>query len=815
MSLLRTRWSLREGRRRWIQIVGIAFTLAIGIGSYAGPASAIDWRVDATEKSLNLTNMYDLRATVGGGGDVTEGSLARIAGAIEGIDEFSERLVLDTQVETTADGEELLVHGRIVGVEESPGGPRVNRVEAVTGEALPTSGTGGPRVLVESKFARNHNLPQSGTLIVGGDTGVEYSGHATSPEYFLIVEGGGSLGQSNFAVLFAPLSTAQDLLGRTGAVNDLVVTLTPGADVDAVREQLVAAASSAGTSLDVITRDETPSYVGLINSPEIDRDLNLVIALLLILGAGFATMNFSSRMVQAQRREIGVSMAIGETPRSIAIRPMLIGLQIGVLGVALGTALGFLLSSQAVSVAEANYTYVTFEQPFKLGIYAQAAATGLALPLVAVFLPVLRAVRVRPVEAIRSGHLASRGGVLSPIISRVPLPGSSLARMPFRNLLRAPRRTFMTLLTFSLSVAILFAMVGFSSSFAATFDRGNEELLGSEPERFMVHFDSLYSVEAPQVRDALADPAVHLGEPALVLGASVTADARDADLDAAARLDLVVRFADFGSKVWTPYVSQGRLSRGAAGIVLADKAARDLGVSVDDDVIVTHPAIVDGAFTHSTSTLTVTAIHPHPLRLNAYMDLSQASTWGFGDLVNIITGVPAEGHSLNDVKRSLSGGDTGVARVQGLSESFKSIEDSLDQSAGLFIAARVFVILLLLLIAFNTANINVDERARDHATMFAYGIPVRRVITNLSVEGLLLCAIAILLGVLFGYALLLWMVLQLMPTAIPEIGPLVSISPVEMALYLTGALVAVALAPAFSIRKLKQMSIPSTLRVME
>ncbi|WP_420437042.1 ABC transporter permease [Candidatus Poriferisodalis sp.] len=811
MSLLRMRWSLREGRGRWIQIVGIAFTLAIGIGSYAGPASAIDWRVDATDKSLNLTNMYDLRATVGGGEDVPAGSLARIAGAIEGIDEFSERLVLDTQVETTVDGEELLVHGRIVGVEESPGGPRVNRVEAVAGEALPSSGTGGPRVLVESKFARNHNLPQSGTLIVGGDTGVEYVGHATSPEYFLIVEGGGSLGQSNFAVLFAPLSTAQDLLGRTGAVNDLVVTLTPGADVEAVREQLV----DAMASLEVITRGETPSYVGLVNAPEIDRDLNLVIALLLILGAGFAAMNFSSRMVEAQRREIGMSMAIGEKPRSIAIRPMTVGLQIGVLGVVLGTALGFLLSGQAVAVAEANFTYPVFEQSFRLGVYAQAAAIGLALPLVAVSWPVLRAVRVRPVEAIRSGHLASRGGVLSPIISRVPLPGSSLARMPFRNLLRAPRRTFMTLLTFSLSVAILFAMVGFSSSFAATFDRGNEELLGDEPERFMIYFDSLYSVDSPQVTDALADPTVRLGEPALVLGASVTADSPVTDPDEAVRLDLVVRFVDFGSKVWTPSASQGSLSQGAPGIVLADKAASDFGVSAGDEVSVTHPALVDGAFTYITTTLPVTAIHPHPLRHNAYMDLSQASMWGFGDLVNVITGVPAEGSSLNDVKRSLFGTGTGVSRVQGLGESFKSIEDSLDQSAGLFIAARVFVILLLLLIAFNTANINVDERARDHATMFAYGVPVRRVVANLSVEGLLLCAIAVLLGVLFGYALLLWMVLQLMPTAIPEIGPFVSISPVEMALYLTLALVAVALAPAFSIRKLKQMFIPGALRVME
>ena len=49
---------------------------------------------------------------------------------------------------------------------------------------------------------------------------------------------------------------------------------------------------------------------------------------------------------------------------------------------------------------------------------------------------------------------------------------------------------------------------------------------------------------------------------------------------------------------------------------------------------------------------------------------------------------------------------------------------------------------LALLIAFNTANINADERARDHATMFAYGVPVRRVLGILAMEGFVLGLLA-------------------------------------------------------------------------
>lgn len=815
MWLFRLRWSLRDARKRWIQIVAIGFTLSIGIGLYAGLSSVTQWRLISIDKSLEATSMYDLRATVGEGGDVPAGSLARIASEIDGIDRYNERLLFDTQVETVVEGEELLVHGRIVGMDLSGSEPVVNDVYLIDDAARPVSNSATPQVLVNRGFSTFWDLPTSGALTVGGDVGVEYVGSAVSPEFFLIIEGNGSLGRSNLAVLFAPLDAAQDISGRSGVVNDLVLTLKPGADAAAVTEQLIeAAASQGGVLLDVLTREATPSYIGLTGSPEIDQGIYNAISLLLFVGAAFAALNFSARMVEAQRREIGNSMAIGEHPRTIVIRPLLIGLQIGIIGMILGVAVGYAIAFQTVTVVQEVAWLPIFEQPFQAGIYAQSMALGFAVPVLAVLWPVLRAVRVRPVDAIRSSHLASRGGSLGPIISRIPLPGRSLERMPFRNLMRAPRRTFLTLLTFTMSLAIMFAMLGLGSTFTATLDDGNEELLGGEPDRFTVQLDSFYPVNSPQVQDVLTNPTVQLGEPAMVLGANVTAATSEA-ADDPIRLDLAVRFVDFGSAVWTPTATEGALSRGSPGIVLADKAARDFGVGVGDDVIVTHPALVDGAFTYSTRTLPVAAIHPHPLRLNAYMDLSQASTWGFGGLANIVTGVPADGSSLNDVKRALFGSGTGVALVQGLNETFQSLEDSLEQSSSVFVITRIFVIFLVMLIAFNTANINVDERSRDHATMFAYGIPVRRVIANLSVEGLLLGVVAVVLGGLFGYALLLWMALFQMPTAVPDVGMIVSVRWWEMAASFVVALAAIALAPLFPGRKLNKMFIPGQLRVME
>ena len=153
--------------------------------------------------------------------------------------------------------------------------------------------------------------------------------------------------------------------------------------------------------------------------------------------------------------------------------------------------------------------------------------------------------------------------------------------------------------------------------------------------------------------------------------------------------------------------------------------------------------------------------------------------------------------------------------MQGLSESFEATSEIFEQVSAIFLIIEIFVIALALLIAFNTANINSDERQRDHATMFAYGIPVRRVIGNLAMEGLVLGVLAAILGIVFGYALLLWMILSLVPASYPDMGVILTINIPAMAGFLGAGIAVVALAPALTVRKLQKMDIPGTLRVLE
>ena len=131
----------------------------------------------------------------------------------------------------------------------------------------------------------------------------------------------------------------------------------------------------------------------------------------------------------------------------------------------------------------------------------------------------------------------------------------------------------------------------------------------------------------------------------------------------------------------------------------------------------------------------------------------------------------------------------------------------------LFIQAAV--IALALVIAYNTASINMDERRREHATMFAYGLPVRSVLGMAVVESALLGVIATLLGLVGGYLLLQWVVAVLIPNTIPDLGVDVVIKPVTLATAVLLGVVAVAVAPVFTVLRLRRMDVPSNLRVME
>jgi len=815
------RWSWRDLRGRWVLVAAISLVIALGTGTYAALLGTSDWRRASNDASFALLHTHDVRVRLSQGSTVAEGRLTAIAATIPSaasVQDVSERLVVPTQVSAPKG---VLVPGELVGTERGAG-PGVDGVWAAAGRLPTAADDGRPVVVLDQRFAEASQLPDSGEVVLSGGARASYVGLGQQPEYFLSSGGQGGLpflSQQSFAVVYATLHSAQTLTGATGRVNDVVLTLRPPAAGDPTRTQTplsveqftdqvaqelrqALAATTPAVSAVVSTRSELPSYRVLYDDIDGDARLWRIVALLVLAGAAFAALNLTARIVEAQRREIGIGMALGVRPGVLAVRPMLFGIQVALIGVLLGVVVGRLVAIPLKAVFLDMLPLPIWLTPFQFDVYLQAAALGFFLPLAAVAWPVWRAVRVQPVEAIRVGHLAARGGGLAPLLRRLPSRGRSYRQIPLRNVLRTPRRTTLTVLGIAAAITTLVTTIGFLDTFNATLDDAQHELLSSAPERLNVSLAAAEPVDGDVVRAVRSLPETNTVTAGLVLPVSAVRAGRD--------VDLLVEVLG-ASAQWTPTIESGTAD---GGIVLASKAADDLQVTVGDTVEVMHPqASADGLRTART-VMKVAGIHPNPMRVFAYVDPATAAAFNLSGFTNYLTVTPSPGVSALQVQRALLSVPD-VASAQAVRTTTEGMRSSLDEFIGILQVAALVTLLLALLIAVNTTSIGMDERARDHATMLAFGLPARTIIGLTVTETAMVGVAATALGIAGGFGVLVWMTAATIPAVLPEIGVVATLSTATVVAAFGLGVVTVAVAPLFNVRRLSRMDVPSTLRVME
>jgi putative ABC transport system permease protein len=805
------RWSWRDLRRHWIAVVAISLVIAIGTGVYAGLGSTATWRRQSNDASFAAVAMHDLRGQLSPGTFIDEGELLATVAALPDADRVAlvdERLVVDSQVEVTVGGESLVVKSRLVGMDIAPG-PTVDDLWVSEGDR-PDPGSSPVTAVLEAKFADFHSLPPTGTVTVGGGHPVEYVGLGAAPEDFWVVgEKGSVLAEADLAMLYMDLGDAQELTGRTGQVNDVVLTLTDTESRDLVEGQLTEAlAGIPGVSTTVTVQDEAEAFRILYEDIENDQRMWNAISALVLFAAAVAAFNLVSRIVEAQRREIGIGMALGVARWRLAIRPLLIGTQIAILGTIAGIGVGMLVGAAMKDLLESLLPLPHYVTPFQAQVYARAALLGLVVPIVASGLPVWRAVRVEPIEAIRTGHLATKSSRWTEWTSRISLPGSSLTLMPIRNLLRTPRRAVLTAIGVGAAVTALVAILSMLDSFSRTIDQGGDEVTKGNPDRMVVQLDTFYPAESDVVSGIRVLPTVGRIDVGLRIPVSTVRSAPDDELE------LILELIDLDQAAWKPTVIDGSDADPRSGLILARKAADDLGVDVGDSLILRHPTLTATGFSLTESDFPVAGIHPNPIRNFAFADIDIAGSFGLAGSTNLLQAYPAPGISRLDMQRELFT-TAGVASTQAVAAISEAFNEALEQLVGILYITSGAVLVLALLIAYNSARITVDERQREHATMRAFGVPVRRVVGVVTRESILVGAGATVLGLIAGRIFLGWMLSSLVSRTVPDIGIEPHVSPATLLTALAVGVLAVALASVLLANRIRRMNIPDTLRVME
>jgi putative ABC transport system permease protein len=365
----------------------------------------------------------------------------------------------------------------------------------------------------------------------------------------------------------------------------------------------------------------------------------------------------------------------------------------------------------------------------------------------------------------------------------------------------------MTVLGIAAVVAITLALAGMIDSFNSTLDASRAEALAGAKQRLTVDLAAPQTQRGAVVRAVSGSPLVAGTQPSLRLPGTLATSR--------GRLDAFVEAITPSGPLWHPTLLEGTLPAGQPGLLIAKRAAQDLHARIGSVLSVSYPVRTGpSSYKLSTVKLRVSGINASPLRFSAYVNEAAARAMGLAGLINRLSVLPGRGRMAADVKRALLALPS-VTAVQGASATTDAVSKTMSQFTDVLIITVAIAMIMSFLIAYNSASINAEERTREHATLFAYGLRTGRVLRGNAFEALLTGLLATVFGVGAGYAILRLMIDVSMRSTMPDLGTIISISAITYALAVLAGVVSVTLAPLLTMRRLRHTDIPSALRVVE
>jgi len=722
VSTLRTKLR-RDLSRQKAQFAAVTITVFLGITLFGATYDSFQNLQASYAQTASEFSFANLTVV---GGDVVQ--FAADTATRPGVEAVSNRTVADLAFRL---GDTKLL-GRVVGVPES--GPVVNRVLVLEGRDL----TGPDSVLMEEHLATHFAIKPGDTFEIQGSSGwteVTVAGIISSPEYIWPAASRQEVitTPDNFGVVFAADSTAASLSGITGP-NEAVVYYADGGENEELSAELTARAYDLG-ALETFARAEQPSNAALEEDLAGFEELGLFFPILFLSAAAMAAYVMITRLVHAQRPQIGILLANGFTRGQVLRHYLGYGIVPGLIGSIPGAIAGVLLARVITGLYTGFISVpITVIRFYPSTLFA-AIFLGLAATLVAAAAPALAASRLSPAESMRGSTPAGKGRAslaerLIPPLRRLPIRW----RMTLRGIERNPRRTVYTVIGVVLSLTLILVSWGMLDTIEYLMDR---QFVKIQKEDARVYFSNPVG---PADLAALENiEGIATVESSLELPISIEARGdRYETFLVAIDADTSMHTFFTGTDTTTTLPANGIL----AGVGVADQ----LDVAAGDSVSLT----VGGA--NLTLDTLLSDFIDEPLGSMVYISASYAEE---------LAGTPlpatsalltyAEGASSQDIRAAI----VELPQVAAF-EDAKAIYNIMQDYMALFYVfigvMLVFGAAMAFALIFNTMSVNIAERSREVATLLAVGTKRSMISRLITTENLLVAAIGIPLGLLAGYA---------------------------------------------------------------
>ncbi|MGR3761055.1 ABC transporter permease [Roseobacteraceae bacterium NS-SX3] len=717
---------LRSFRQLWAQALAIALVLACGVAILL-TAFGMQGSLEATRTAYYERNRFaDVFARVNRAPAHLLEQVRGIAGVRAAEIRVEDYAVLDIAGKTEA------VTGLAISLPET-GAPRLN-VPILRSGRLPDPDAPG-EVAVNEPFARANKLGLGSRFranLKGQQRDLVVTGTVLSPE-FIYTLGPGALLPDNaaFGILWLPAKTMQAAYDMEGAFNSLSLTLDPAAseaEVIAALDTLLAPYGGLGA----YGRDQQPSDSIIAAELEQLRDTAVILPPIFFGISAFLVNMVIGRIVLLERSEIGLLKALGYSSADVCLHYLLLALLIAVAGVLIGWAAGTWMS-HGLAVLYAKF----FEFPyliFRMGIESYALSGVLAL---------LTASLGAAQSAWRVGQLAPATAMAPPAPPRfrrglldrvlVWLRPSQPVLMILRGIVRWPLRAGLNVLGLSLAVAVLIASGFFGDALdeimETNFYRANRQ-----------HATLIFQPGVPET--ALADVAALPGVLQAEGQLSHAAVLRNGHLEK----DVSIEARRAGAGLARILDGSGRATEPpSAGLMLSERLAEILEAETGDTL---EMELKGGR--GETHLVPVTGIVTQFFGLGAYMELGS-----FNALLRQAPQITAanlmlDPEALPELHQVLKETPE-LGALSMMTDMRVSFRDTIRRNV--IIMTTVYGVIAVLItagVAYNSARIQLSERARELASLRILGFTRGEVFFILAGETMLLALIAQPVGWLLG-----------------------------------------------------------------
>jgi putative ABC transport system permease protein len=721
---------LRDLRAMWPQVVSIALLIAAGIAVLVMSVSDYFALVRAMESHYRAERFADLFA----GLKRAPVTLANRVREIDGIAVVEPRIAEPVRV--MRQDEEMPLSGRMISL-PAIAQPQLNRLHLVEGRWIEPGRLDD--VIINLAFGRARHVRPGDSIDVilnGRLQRFRVAGLALSPEFVFATRSALPLPDDrNHVVMWASEDAMAGAFDMSGAFNDLVMTLAPGAisaRVIADVDRLLAPYGGIGA----YDRREQSSNRFLEDELAEQETLSIVMPAVFFAIAAFLLNVVLGRLVEAQREQIASLRALGFPRGLILLHYVKLVSVIALAGSLIGLLIGRWLAASVIESYRAFFRFPVLEPQLEPGIAALAVVAALAVSNAGAAIALWRVYRETPAEAMRP-----RPPLVGALVLR--LGGTGARRLPLgavmalRTLIGRPVRTLLTILGIALSVPLVLFGLFWFDAIAYMLDVSFQRI-----ERG----DAVLTITAPvpaNVLHALGNtPGVLLAEGQRAVAIRLVAGHR------AYRTSLTGLAPGSELKVMRDR-ALSPVALPAEGVMLTRQLAERLGVGLGDTVVV---EVLEGKRT--SKSLTVEKVSDDILGLNVTMELGSLNRLlGESDVINVVA-LKLDPSQANEAWHRIAR----MPKVEASSAKALWLGLFNDTIAGMIVIGAMvlagFGLLITFGVVYNSARIALQERAWELASLRILGF------TRAEVSRLLLSelAVEVLIAVPIGLALGRWLI---------------------------------------------------------